>query len=370
MLLILGAWERRARDRAHRRVAIRIHVNGTRGKSTVTRLVAAVLREAGVRTVAKTTGTAARLILPDGSERPVVRRAPASIREQLQVLRTADALGAEALVVENMAIDPALQRTSERDMIRATIGVITNARPDHADAMGPTPADVAAALAESVPVGSVLVMGAVRDAAVIERRAREHGTRIVRADAGDPAIDPSAPAWQRENLALALAVARELGIGADVVRRAMTRVPDDPGAVTLRTRPVGGRPVVVVDARAANDPESLAMILDGAQVTGRRLFVFNHRADRPVRLRQFVAAPLWRRDDAAVLMTGEPADLATRRLASRALGARLAGAVPARRLAGALHDRVAADPAVATVVFCGNTKHLDVDAVLGGVAEA
>ena len=40
------------------RIPTRIHVSGTRGKSSVTRLVAAALREAGVPTAAKTTGTA------------------------------------------------------------------------------------------------------------------------------------------------------------------------------------------------------------------------------------------------------------------------------------------------------------------------
>ncbi len=41
---------------------VRIHVNGIRGKSSVTRLVAGVLREGGFVTVAKTTGSAARVI--------------------------------------------------------------------------------------------------------------------------------------------------------------------------------------------------------------------------------------------------------------------------------------------------------------------
>ena len=45
-------------------VPIRIHVNGSRGKSSVTRLIAAGLRESGLRILAKTTGSRARLILP------------------------------------------------------------------------------------------------------------------------------------------------------------------------------------------------------------------------------------------------------------------------------------------------------------------
>ena len=46
-LLALGGWERVQRDRAHAAIPTRIHVNGTRGKSTVTRLIAAALRASG-----------------------------------------------------------------------------------------------------------------------------------------------------------------------------------------------------------------------------------------------------------------------------------------------------------------------------------
>ncbi|MEO7117435.1 MAG: poly-gamma-glutamate synthase PgsB, partial [Candidatus Limnocylindrales bacterium] len=58
----------RSHQRRISRLAVRIHVNGIRGKSTVTRLVAAVLREGGYVTVAKTTGSAARVIGPRGEE--------------------------------------------------------------------------------------------------------------------------------------------------------------------------------------------------------------------------------------------------------------------------------------------------------------
>lgn len=39
------------------RLAHRIHVNGIRGKSTVTRILAGMLREAGIVTIATSTGT-------------------------------------------------------------------------------------------------------------------------------------------------------------------------------------------------------------------------------------------------------------------------------------------------------------------------
>ncbi|MCK5258708.1 MAG: hypothetical protein KAJ69_04240, partial [Thermoplasmatales archaeon] len=44
-------------------IPIRIWVNGSRGKSSVTRLIAAGLRTDGKRVIAKTTGTSARFII-------------------------------------------------------------------------------------------------------------------------------------------------------------------------------------------------------------------------------------------------------------------------------------------------------------------
>src|SRR5437870_12875278 len=79
-------------------VPLRIHVNGTRGKSSVTRLIAAILREHGISTLAKTTGTAARLIIPDGAERPVPRNGPPNLREMIWATKQAVARDARAVV--------------------------------------------------------------------------------------------------------------------------------------------------------------------------------------------------------------------------------------------------------------------------------
>ena len=54
------------------KIPIRIHVNGTRGKSSVTRLIAAGLRAGGKRTFAKTTGTAPRVIDSIGIDRIIL----------------------------------------------------------------------------------------------------------------------------------------------------------------------------------------------------------------------------------------------------------------------------------------------------------
>ena len=55
-------------------IPIRIHVNGTRGKSSVTRLIGAALREGRIKTIIKVTGTYPRLVLEDGTEIEIYRK--------------------------------------------------------------------------------------------------------------------------------------------------------------------------------------------------------------------------------------------------------------------------------------------------------
>src|SRR5437016_3845434 len=117
-----AAWRHR---RQLRRIPIRIHVAGTRGKSTTTRLIAAGLRAGGRRVVAKTTGSQPRSILPDGSEEAWPRRGPASVAEQTRFIAHAACLGADAVVVECMAIRKELIWASETYLIEATMAVIT-----------------------------------------------------------------------------------------------------------------------------------------------------------------------------------------------------------------------------------------------------
>jgi gamma-polyglutamate synthase len=106
LLVGLGLVERYWRNRARKAVPIRIHVNGTRGKTSVTRLIWAALRAAGIPPLAKTTGAAPCLLLPDGTERSLRRRGKANIREQLRTLWLAKRSGARAVVLECMAIAP------------------------------------------------------------------------------------------------------------------------------------------------------------------------------------------------------------------------------------------------------------------------
>jgi poly-gamma-glutamate synthase PgsB/CapB len=315
-LSVMGVLELILHRRRLGRIPIRIHVNGTRGKTSVTRLIAAGLREAGVRCVAKTTGTVPRFILPNGREVPVYRPGGPNVIEQKQSVTMAAAQRAEALVVECMALQPHLQWLSESKLVRATHGVITNARPDHLDVMGPTEEDVARALAGTVPVGGVFVTAERSHREFFQQVAEDRGSRFRGAeDICNPITPNDVAAFpyleHQENIELALAVCEEVGVDNETALRGMWRAKPDPGAMTEDEVEFFGRHIVFVNGFAANDPISTRYIWEKSlrrhRELEKRIAVFNCRSDRADRSQQLAASYAgWTQADEVVLLgTGQ-----------------------------------------------------------------
>ena len=132
-------------------------MNGIRGKSTVTRLIAGVLREAGIQTLAKTTGSAAMVILPNGDEIPIQRRSSATIMELFNIAKRYLERDTEAIVFETMALFPANQTASQELLVKGNINVITNVREDHQDVMGESLEEIADTLSLMIPHDGILI---------------------------------------------------------------------------------------------------------------------------------------------------------------------------------------------------------------------
>ncbi len=112
----------------------RISITGTRGKTTVTRLIASILRESGYSVLAKTTGTEAKYILPDGSEQSIRRIGAPNILEQKKLVRKASGLKIDFLISEIMSIQPENHKTETQKLLKPNYTIITNFYPDHLDA--------------------------------------------------------------------------------------------------------------------------------------------------------------------------------------------------------------------------------------------
>lgn len=327
--LSFAAWRHRANLA---KVPVRIHVAGTRGKSTTTRMIAAGLRAGGKRVVAKTTGSEARLIRPDGGEEHWPRLGPASIREQRRLVAYAARMGADALVAECMAIHPEMIWASEAHMVQATTAVLTNARPDHFEDVGTDPMAMAAALRWVAPQGGRLIVAA--DALTSELRAWAEARETELTVVETAGLEPLA-----EDRALALAVCIAHGVAAEVAEPAMALAAGDPGLFFERTLVVDGKTVRFANAFACNDVESFAMIWNEAKAPPPPVVLLNARPDRPVRSRRFIEFVAAQRPAPLLFVTGDAYALhMARRLAStavRRLRAKTAGAALAELAAAA-----------------------------------
>jgi len=278
------------------KINVRVHVNGTRGKSSVTRLIAGVLRESGYRTVAKTTGTLPRFIFPDGSEEPVARLGPPNILEQIGIVRKAVNLSADALVIECMALQPNYQEICERQLVKSTIGVITNARPDHLDVMGPSEEDVADALSGTIPPGGICFTSESKRFERLKANGEELGAEIVQADAkgvSDREMAGFGYIEHKENVALTLAIAEHLKIPRDVAFRGMYKAKPDFGALVVYHVDFFGKEAIFYNGFAANDPESTSALWDILDLEPDEnnpvIVIANNRADRSSRTVQLAS---------------------------------------------------------------------------------
>ncbi|MEU8422292.1 poly-gamma-glutamate synthase PgsB [Micromonospora sp. NPDC048835] len=287
-LLVAGVIEQRNHNRNLDTIPHRVLVNGIRGKSSITRLCAGALRGGSKVVVAKTTGTAARFIFPDASEEPVHRKfGIANVVEQIGIVRRAAVYHPDALVIECMAVMPALQEINQSKLIRSTIGVLCNVREDHLAEMGPTLDDVARSLSRSMPEGGICITAEKDRLAILEQEAAKRDCRLI-------AVDPESVTDQemsgfgwitfKENVAIALAVAEQLGVDRRSALAGMWSAPPDPGVLSVARVLYGDKRVRFANIFAANDPESTYMNIE--QLEKQRLIskpltmVINCRPDR------------------------------------------------------------------------------------------
>ncbi len=273
------------------RIPIRIIVNGTRGKSTVTRLIGAGLRGGGYKVIAKTTGTKPRIVFNNEKEIPIIRLGRANIREQVKIIRFASKNKVKAVVLENMSIRPDLQFVEENIIIKPQIVVITNVRNDHLDVMGPTLKDVATAFVNAVPKNATIITGERELFSIICELAKKRGIEVI-GSSEDEVTNEEMTRFQyvehKENVALALKVCQYLGINRQNALNEMYKYIPDPGVLRKYNLKFSEKRVTIYNAMAANDPDSTFLIFQRIQREPNQPFyiLMNCRSDRIDRSKQ------------------------------------------------------------------------------------
>lgn len=274
-----------------------IHVVGTNGKSSTTRMIAAILQRhelrAGAYLSPHLVSFAERIRVDDRDVEPrafaraveraahaaalVDRSEPEGDRvTQFEALTAAAFSELAARACDVAVIEAGLGgRWDATNVIPSTVQVLTSVGLEHTRWLGPTVRDIAREKLAVVRDGATLVVGAdLHPDAAEEARAtaERHGARLVVAPA-DPGVEVAAPgAFQRRNFALARAAAtayleatgRDLRL--DAVRGAAAAV-----SVPGRLQAVAHEPLTVLDG--AHNAEGVAALAESLpQLTaGRRL---------------------------------------------------------------------------------------------------
>ena len=269
-----------------------IHVVGTNGKSSTTRMIDAILREHGLRTGAYLSphlvSFGERIRIDDADLTPEqfgaavarARRAAQTVDRtaaaddhvtQFEALTAAAYAEMAEQAVEVAVIEAGLGgRYDATNVIPSAVQVLTSVGLEHTRWLGPTIRDIATEKLDVVQPCATLVLGAGLhpDAIAVAREtAAARGARIVQAS-DDPGLPIGAPgAYQRRNFALALAAAGaylgDAGLDLDAVARAAAGI-----RIPGRLQEIDTAPLTLLDG--AHNPdgmralaESLPEIADG-----------------------------------------------------------------------------------------------------------
>lgn len=281
-----------------KQIPLRICVTGTRGKSGVVRMIATVLSESGIKVLAKVTGSKPVVILPDGRETAIRRFGPASILEQIRILKLARKLQVDAVVLEIMSINPENHYIESCKIINPHIVAITNIRLDHTEKMGASRDEIAATIGLTIPRSSMVFVNEDDYFEYFKKIAQQKQATVMtvpRINNNGLEIDPKFKEKEFiENIELVLAIADFLGLDRKLSLEALTKTKPDFGSLRVWEfqDETGPNKLILINAFAANDPESTKKVFEKCKVkfnyeTDNVIGMINLRSDRPERTLQW-----------------------------------------------------------------------------------
>ena len=282
MMTVLGSPERRFHS---------IHVLGTNGKSSTTRMIAAILERHGLRTGAylsphlrsytERIQVAEQDIGPAEFDDAIARATWASERvnrtlaeddhvTQFELLTAAAYWELARREVEVAVVEAGLGgRYDATSVIEANVTVLTNVALEHTRWLGPTIIDIAREKLAVLTVGQMLAIGGdlhSQARKVVQEIAQEHGVRVIQAPAeGDSGTDAvvlaSRGGFQRRNFALARLAAEAYleACGIEPEERAIRQAARQT-AVDGRLQVADHDPLLILDG--AHNPDAVAALVD------------------------------------------------------------------------------------------------------------
>lgn len=272
--------------KARKNIKCIIHVNGTRGKSTVTRLLHSALYNNNIKVMCKTTGTLPMVINSKNEEIPIKRKRSASIKEQVWIMKQALKEEVDVLIVECMAVDPKLQYISQHNILMADICVMTNVRLDHTYEMGSTLEEIALSLSNTMPENGKFILGSNEFEYVFAKVAKDLNTEII-----VPIVKESYSHINfKENIAIGVEVCKHFDILEKDALEGMENYIEDPYALKVYGL---NNNSVFINGLSVNDPQSSEivynMVIEKYELDKNRLvLIINNRVDRFYRAEHMV----------------------------------------------------------------------------------
>lgn len=302
VFLLYLIYERISMNLRRNAIPLRISVTGTRGKSSVVRMIASMLREDGRKVIAKTTGSQARFVLPDAQEIEVARRGVTSIIEQKRLIKKAAKIKADCLVAEIMSIHPENHYVESQQMLQPHIVVITNVREDHTEAMGKTKDEIAAVLALDIPAEAKVFVPEKENRALFETAVKNAAGELIEVQKGIASpLFQHAPELERkefpDNLDLVYALGQHLHIDQKTILKGIHQARLDIGKFKIwkYQSPETRKTYYLVNGFAANDPESTWQVIAKVKeilpsAADELIGLLSLRADRGDRTEQWLEA--------------------------------------------------------------------------------
>lgn len=257
---------------------LKILVTGSRGKSSLVRLIHSALLANGIKAYGRITGVIPRELTPCGEVQ--ILRTNGGHVEEMKWWLSSIPRDAEAVIMENSAVAPELQHLAA-EWLSPGVTVVTNVNPDHQEAWGPSEEDAIRAISMGISAESAVLLapGLDQKALLMEIiKSKKCPLRSAAFSREDPED------FRENNMMTALDLCRFLGMDPSVSEKAMREIPPD--MADFRVLSIGGAELAY--AFSANDIHSTRDLFSSLQWSyDETIIIYNHRGDRPVRLKSY-----------------------------------------------------------------------------------
>jgi len=247
------------------KIPLRISVSGTRGKTSIVRTLASVFRSNDIKVLAKTIGSEAKYILPNGKEELIKRRGMITILEQKKLINKAVKLKVDCIITEIMSIHPEYHFIETHKLIKPELTILSNFRADHTNVVGKSIEEISKLFINDIYPSSKILIHENEINKYLIAGINKNKSELIKGKK-DVAKDLKLPAVElnqhiSENLDLVFSASKYFGINNKTITKGIINTRLDIGKLVIYKFEVENKKVYFVNSFAANDPDSTTQLI-------------------------------------------------------------------------------------------------------------